>query len=56
MGGKSNQSLKNVLLLNREILRGCLENGISSNIIFIYLKYFTKIFELLFHKNRIIEE
>jgi len=52
MGGKSNQSLKNIMLLNREILRGCIENGISSNIIFIYLKYFTKVFELLFHKNR----
>ena len=51
MGGKSNQSLKNVFLLNREILRGCLENGISSNIMFIYFKYFTKIFELFLRKN-----
>lgn len=51
LGGKSNQSLKNILLLNREILRGCLENGITSNIAFIYLKYFTKIWELLFHKK-----
>lgn len=51
MGGKSNQSLKNILLLNREILRGCLENGISTNIAFVYLKYFTKVFELLFNKK-----
>lgn len=47
MGGKSNQSIENIMLLNREILRGCLENGINTNIAFIYLKYFTKIFELL---------
>jgi glycosyltransferase involved in cell wall biosynthesis len=47
MGGKSNQSLQNVMLLNREILRGCLENGIKTNLIFIYIKYFTKVFELL---------
>ena len=47
MGGKSNQSLKNIMLLNREILRGCLENGIRSNLAFIYLKYITKVFELL---------
>ncbi len=52
MGGKSNQSIGNIMLLNREILRGCLENGISSTIIFIYLKYFTKVFELLSNKNR----
>ena len=51
MGGKSNQSVANIMLLNREILRGCLENGIKTNIIFIYLKYFTKVFELLFNKK-----
>ncbi len=52
MGGKSNQSLSNILLLNREILRGCLENGIKTNLFFIYLKYFTKVFELLSGKNK----
>lgn len=52
MGGKSNQSIGNIMLLNKEILRGCRENGISSNIIFIYLKYFTKVFELLLNKGR----
>jgi glycosyltransferase involved in cell wall biosynthesis len=51
MGGKSNQSLKNILLLNKEILRGCLENGIQTNLVFIYLKYFTKVFELFFNKK-----
>lgn len=50
MGGKSNQSLKNILLLNKEILRGCVENGIRTNLFLIYLKYFTKIFELLSNK------
>jgi glycosyltransferase involved in cell wall biosynthesis len=52
MGGKSNQSIGNIMLLNKEILRGCHENGIRSNIIFIYLKYFTKVFELLLNKSR----
>lgn len=47
MGGRSNQSLKAVLTLNKEILKACLENGIRTNIGFIYLKYFTKVFELL---------
>ena len=51
MGGKSNQSIGNIMLLNKEILRGCRENGIRSNIIFIYLKYFTKVFELLLNKS-----
>lgn len=50
MGGKSNQSLKNILLLNREILRGCLENGIKTALPLIYLKYFTKVFELVSSK------
>jgi glycosyltransferase involved in cell wall biosynthesis len=52
MGGKSNQSIGNIMLLNKEILRGCRENGINSNIIFIYLKYITKVFELLLNKGR----
>lgn len=47
MGGRSNQSIKAILQLNKEILRGCLENGIYSNLFFIYLKYFTKVFELI---------
>jgi glycosyltransferase involved in cell wall biosynthesis len=47
MGGRSNKSLKAVWTLNKEILRACGENGIRTNLLFIYLKYFTKVFELL---------
>ncbi|MBY0427473.1 MAG: glycosyltransferase, partial [Cytophagales bacterium] len=47
MGGRSNQSLQAVFTLNREILRACRENGIKTFLLLIYLKYFTKIFELM---------
>jgi glycosyltransferase involved in cell wall biosynthesis len=45
-GGVSNKSIKSNILLNREILRACRENGISTNYLFIYSKYFRKVFEL----------
>ncbi len=49
-GGVSTRSLKSNLILNREILRACRRNGIYTNYINIYSKYFTKIFEFLkFH-------
>jgi len=50
IGGLSTQS-RNRLLLNKEIVRGCGENGIYTNIFILYLRYFIKIFEFVFTKN-----
>lgn len=44
-GGVSNKSVLSNIILNKEILRGCRENGISTNYAYIYSKYFLKIFE-----------
>jgi len=44
-GGISNSSIKNRLLINKEILRACKENGIETNYLNILLRYFYKIFE-----------
>jgi len=44
-GGVSNKSFRNRFILNKEILRACRENGISTNSFNIYSKYITKIFE-----------
>ncbi|HAF28011.1 MAG TPA: glycosyl transferase [Bacteroidales bacterium] len=46
-GGISNKSLKNRFILNKEIMRACKENGIKTNYINIYSKYFRKINELI---------
>lgn len=51
-GGISNRSLRSNIILNREILKACRENGISTNYLYIYSKYFRKIFEFLGNKNR----
>lgn len=51
MGGLSNKSLKNVILMNREDLQACRENGINTNILNIYLKYPIKVFEFLLWKK-----
>lgn len=48
-GGVSTGGLRNTLLLNREVLRACRENGISSNWLKILSKYPTKLGEFL-HK------
>ena len=48
-GGISNRSLRNRFIINKEILRACRENGIQTNIINIYSRYFTKIFEYFRH-------
>jgi glycosyltransferase involved in cell wall biosynthesis len=45
-GGISNKSLKSNYILNQEIIRACKENGINTNIFYVYSKYFTKVFEL----------
>lgn len=46
-GGVSTRSLKSNIVLNSEILRACRENGIKTNILNIYSKYFVKVFELI---------
>lgn len=45
MGGISNRSFKSNITLNREIIRACRDNGIKTNIFFVYSKYFIKIFQ-----------
>jgi hypothetical protein len=45
-GGISTVNLKSNWILNCEIVRSCRKNGISTNLIKVFIKYFTKIFEL----------
>lgn len=47
-GGESTRSLKSNWILNREIVRGCQENGINTNMLVLLLKYIFKITGLLF--------
>ena len=42
----------NRLMMNKEIVRSCKENGMWSCLPFVYCKYFFKIPELFFGKNR----
>ena len=51
IGGRSTKSLKNRIILNKEIVQGCKENGIYTNMPILFMKYFFKIFEL-FLKNQ----
>jgi len=46
-GGVSSRNLKSNFILNREIIRGCRENGIYTNVWMVYSKYFVKWFELV---------
>ncbi len=46
-GGVSTQSWKSNVILNREILRACRENGISTNLCKIYSKYLVKVLQLI---------
>jgi len=50
-GGVSNKSIRSNFTLNKEIARACRENGIHTNYIYIYSKYFTKIIEFLGNHN-----
>lgn len=45
-GGVSTRGLRSTWILNREILRACAENGINTNFLKIYSKYFRKIMQL----------
>ncbi|HRI79317.1 MAG TPA: glycosyltransferase, partial [Cyclobacteriaceae bacterium] len=46
-GGVSSNGLTSNIILNKEILRACRENGIRTNYLKIYSKYFRKVFELI---------
>lgn len=50
-GGVSNRNVWSNVILNREIMRACRENGIRTNYILIYSKYFRKIFEFFGNKR-----
>jgi glycosyltransferase involved in cell wall biosynthesis len=51
-GGRSTNGVKANILLNKEIVRACSENGIWTCMPILFLKYFVKIFELVVTKNR----
>jgi glycosyltransferase involved in cell wall biosynthesis len=46
IGGISTRGLRSNWILNREILRACAENNLSTNILKIYSKYFRKVLQL----------
>ena len=46
-GGMSTKGLKSNVVLNKEIVRACKENGIYTNMPMLFLKYFVKVFELI---------
>jgi len=46
-GGASTKSIKSNYILNKEIVRGCKENGITTFMWLLTFKYFIKVFELL---------
>ena len=50
-GGRSTNGLKANVLLNKEIVRACKENGIYTNLPLLFMKYFIKVFELLYTRN-----
>lgn len=51
LGGKSTKNLRSNQILNEEILKSCKENGLRSNYLMIYSKYFIKPFEFLNNKK-----
>lgn len=46
-GGRSTDGWKANVLLNKEIVRGCKENGIWTCMPLLFMKYFIKVFELI---------
>ena len=50
-GGRSTNGFKANVLLNKEIVRACKENGIWTCMPLLFCKYFIKVFELVFTKN-----
>lgn len=51
-GGISTSNLMSNWILNREIVRACAENNISTNLFKVFSKYFTKIFQLVNRPNK----
>ncbi len=50
-GGRSTNGWKSNVLLNKEIVRACKENGIWTCMPMLFMKYFVKVFELVRTKN-----
>lgn len=50
-GGRSTNGIQANIKLNKEIVRACSENGIWTCMPLLFLKYFVKVFELVFTKN-----
>lgn len=50
-GGRSTDGIQANIRLNKEIVRACAENGIWTCMPLLFLKYFVKVFELIFTKN-----
>ncbi|WP_455607319.1 glycosyltransferase family 2 protein [Bacteroides sp.] len=51
-GGASTASIKSNILLNKEIVRACKENGIWTCMSLLFMKYFIKVFELVFTREQ----
>lgn len=51
LGGISTKNFRSNLILNKEIVKACRENGIITYFPLLFLKYFIKIFEL-FNNNK----
>ncbi len=47
LGGVSTKGLKSTILLNNEVKRACEENGLNTNYLKLYSKYFLKILEFI---------
>ena len=46
-GGVSNKNFLSRYILNKEIIKACRENGVKTNMLYVSLKYFNKIFEYI---------
>lgn len=44
-GGASTKNIQSRITINQEILRSCKENGVKTNALKVYSKYFKKVFE-----------
>ena len=50
-GGRSTDGIRSNIVLNQEIVRGCKENGIWTCMPLLMMKYFVKVFELVFTRE-----
>lgn len=50
-GGRSTEGIKANIRLNKEIVRACAENGIWTCLPLLFMKYFVKVFELVFTRE-----